>query len=107
MILDHTVYPDLENPPDDLPTPEDKADYVHRICSAMDFGIFPEETDWELFRGWKDVFDRFPLPHSTSYHTFRAWYRWESVPSSPPSGKPRYMIMDEREERTDPCEGWV
>jgi hypothetical protein len=45
MTLDHSVYPDIDNPPDDLPTPEDKAEYVHRICSAFDFGIFPERDD--------------------------------------------------------------
>jgi hypothetical protein len=47
--LDHSVYPDLETPPDDLRTPEEKADYVHRICGAFDFGIFPERDDWTSY----------------------------------------------------------
>ena len=108
MILDQTVYPEFEEPPDSLETPEEKADYVHRICSAFDFGIFPEETDWELFRGWKEIFDRFPLPHSPAYHTFRQWFGWEAVTRAYDGlFMPSWKVQDLREGREDPCEGWV
>lgn len=107
MILDHSVYPDLATPPEDLPTPEDKADYVQRICGAFDFGIFPEETDWQTFAGWKDVFDRFPIADSPGYHTFRQWYRWNPVTPEKRLGLPAWKIDDLREGRTDPCEEMV
>jgi hypothetical protein len=107
MILDHSVYPDVSPPPDDLPTIEDRMDYVHRICSAFDFGIFPEETDWELFAGWKDVFDRFPMLDSPGWHTFRSWYGWEPVPHTQRLGTPAWKGDDLREGRTDPCEEMV
>lgn len=48
MIIDQSVYPDVE-PPEELTSFEDWADYLQRICGAFDFGIFPERDDWELF----------------------------------------------------------
>jgi hypothetical protein len=105
--LDHSVYPDLESPPDDLPTPEEKADYVHRICGAFDFGIFPERDDWLLFAGWREIFDRFPLPHSPAYHTFRARYRWPEVARGSHGLTPGWKIADLHEGREDPCENMV
>lgn len=108
MILDHSVYPDISPPPDDLPTPEDKADYIHRICSAFDFGIYPGRSDWELFAGWKDVFDRFPLPYSPAWHTFRSKYRWEDGPREYDFGvHAPWKDQDLVEGRTDPCEEMV
>lgn len=107
MILDHTVYPDIQPPPLDLPEPEDRADYMHRVCAAFDFGIFPEETDWEQFAGWKDVFDRFPLADSPGYHAFRHWYRWEPAPIEERVGLPAWKVDDLREGRHDPCEDKV
>jgi hypothetical protein len=53
--VDASVYPDQE-PPEDLTTPEDKADYVYRICSAFDFGIPPEDATIQLLSTWKDIF---------------------------------------------------
>ncbi len=107
MNLDHSVYPDISPPPEDLPTLEDKADYVQRICGAFDFGIFPERDDWDLFAGWKEVFDRFPLPFSPAYHTFRARYRWEPVPRATHGLTPAWKARDLREGRIDPCEEMV
>lgn len=107
MIIDGTVYPDLESPPDDLPTPEDKADYVHRICAAFDFGVFPEDSDWEMFREWKDVFDRFPFPSSPAWHTFRWDAGWAPLPMGPCFYEPPWVRADAREGRTDPCEHMV
>ena len=51
LELDGSVYPDRD-PPSDLPTPGDKADYVHRICAAWDFHIHPEPETFELLCGW-------------------------------------------------------
>lgn len=34
MHIDGSVYPDVESPPRSLDSPEARADYVHRICSA-------------------------------------------------------------------------
>ena len=42
MNLDHSVYPDLDSPPEDLITAEDRADYVQRVCSHWDYGLVPE-----------------------------------------------------------------
>ena len=39
--LDHSVYPDMDEPPAVLETDEAKADYVHRICAAWDYGVIP------------------------------------------------------------------
>jgi hypothetical protein len=107
MTLDHSAYPDVENPPDELPTLEDKADYVQRICSAFDFGIFPERGDWLRFAEWKEVFDRFPLPHSPAYHTFRSSYGWPGVSRGSHGLTPGWKIADTREGRDDPCENTV
>ena len=107
MNLDHSVYPDLAEPPTVLDTIEDRADYVQRICGAFDFGIFPERDDWELFSGWKDVFDRFPLPHSPGYHTFRSRYRWEPAERGTHGLVPDWKAADMREGREDLCENVV
>ena len=108
MYIDQSVYPDTE-PPTELLTMEAKADYVHRICSAWDFRIHPEPETFDLFGGWKDVFDRFPLVTSPAYHAFRAWFGWERVPT--PLGlayaEPAYVTLDRLEGRTDPCENMI
>ena len=107
MNLDHSVYPDLANPPTDLLTVEEKADYMDRICGAFDFGIFPERDDWILFSEWKEIFDRFPLPHSPAYHTFRSRYGWDRVTSGRHGLTPAWKVQDQKEGRTDPCEELV
>jgi len=106
MIIDQSVYPDVE-PPEELTTFEDRADYLQRICGAFDFGIFPEESDWETFAGWKDVFDRFPLADSPGYHAFRHWYGWDPVPVQQRLGIPYWKAADLREGRVDLCEDMV
>jgi len=103
-MLDHSVYPDLSPAPDDLQTEAERADYVHRIWSGFDFGVFPEQADWERFSAWKDVFDRFPLPHSPAYHTFRSRYGWTPSPRGRSGLMPGWKAQDLREGRTDPCE---
>jgi hypothetical protein len=105
--LDHSVFPDVARPPDDLITPEDKADYLQRVCAAFDFGIFPERADWQRFAEWKPVFDAFPLIDSPAYHVFRARYGWDAVPRGRCGLEPIWRIQDRREGRGDPCEDFV
>ncbi len=106
MYIDHSVYPDLDYPPDDLTTMEDRADYVHRICTAWDFHIHPERETFNLFSDWKDVFDRYPVVTSVGYNTFRACFGWERVPIPPGLHfpKPLSTVLDKLEGRgEDPC----
>jgi hypothetical protein len=105
MNLDHSVYPDLNSPPDELRTAEDKADYVHRICAQWDYGIIPESGTFALLSGWKEIFDRFPLRHSAAYHTCRWLFGWQPVPGY--ALRAGYEIDDLKEGRTDPCANWI
>ena len=108
--IDQSVYPDRDDPPRDLPTIFDKADYVHRICTAWDFGIHPEPVTFKLFASWKDVFDKFPVATSPGYHAFRMWFQWEPVPFPPdiPAPVPRWLDSDRLEQRPpDPCDSMI
>lgn len=106
--IDQSVYPDLAEPPAVLHSPEAKADYVHRVCTAWDFHIHPEPRTFELLSGWKDVFDRFAFPTSPAYRAFRAWFGWEPVPTHLPGPTPLYVHHDRVEGRLDdPCESMV
>lgn len=110
MYIDHSVYPDLDDPPSSLESIYDQADYVQRICTAWDFGVHPEPETFALFAQWQEVFDRFPVLTSPAYHTFRAWFGWSSLPYpvgiDPPT--PRWLIMDRLEGRPpDPCENMI
>ncbi len=105
MKLDHSVYPDLEAPPHDLPTSADKSDYVHRICGQWDYGIVPEPETFALFADWREVFDAFPIDHSPAYHTFRSWFGWPRVPGR--LLRANYEIYDLQEGRSDPCVDWI
>lgn len=109
-FIDHGVYPDLDEPPDVLETTEARADYVHRICSAWDYGVHPEPETFVLFERWKEVFDRFPVPTSPGYHAFRSWFGWPPVafPANVNGPIPRYLVLDRLEGRdADPCERMV
>jgi hypothetical protein len=100
MDIDGTVYPDLTEPPQELTTEYDKADYLARICGAWDFGVFPTPETFDLFAGWRDIFDRFPQVDSPSYATFRMLFEWPPIPGG------SVMLADyERMEpgRVDPC----
>lgn len=103
--IDHSVYPDVEEVPEVLSTLEQKADYIHRLCAAWDFDIYPEKETFAALRSWKEVFDRFPLPESPAYHTFRQIYGWEDVPLvRNTSVRLTYEILDRLEGRDpDPC----
>ncbi len=106
-MLDHSVYPDVCPAPDALPTEADRAEYMHRICSAFDFGVFPDQTDWDRFSEWRGVFDRFPLPSSPAYHTFRMHYGWDVGPRGTSGLMPDWKAQDLREGRIDCCEASV
>lgn len=102
MHIDHSVYPDLDRPPMELTAPADRAEYVHRICAAWDFGIPPDCETFKLFRGWRDVLDRYQLPASPSYHAFRSWFGWPAVEKAGII-ETYAERLDRREGRTDPC----
>jgi len=108
--LDESVYPEMDEPPEVLETMEAKADYVHRICSAWDYGVHPEPEAFTLLARWKNVFDHYPVLTSPAYHAFRAWFRWEplSFPANVSPPTPRYMHLDRLERRDeDPCERMI
>jgi hypothetical protein len=65
----------------------------------------PERETFELFRQWKDVFDRYPMRHSAAYHSFRSLFGWDVVPGR--LLRTGYEIDDLKEGRTDPCGGWI
>ncbi|MGH7564391.1 MAG: hypothetical protein ACREK5_08205 [Gemmatimonadota bacterium] len=95
--IDHAVYPDASPPPDELTTPAEKADYVHRVCAAWDFGVVPEPETFALLRGWRPIFDRYPVALSPAYHAFRALFGWPGVE--------RGRILTTHAERLDLSEG--
>jgi hypothetical protein len=98
--IDASVYPDV-TPPSAFSNDYERADYVQRICAAWDFGIVPDDQTFELFQGWRSVFDEFPLIHSPAYATFRAWFGWPHVAGS--VLRADYERLDRAEGRTDPC----
>jgi len=103
MYIDHSVYPDVEVLPERLTTPSEKANYVHRICAAWDFGLVPERETFDLFRTWLDVFDRYPLPYSPAYHAFRAWFGWSAVERAKILGTYAEMLDRLEGRGEDPC----
>jgi len=110
MFIDGSLFPDMDAPPVRLDGPEDQADYVHRVCSAWDYGVQPEAETFALLSRWEDVFDRFPVLTSPAYHAMRAWFGWAPVPIPPGlhPPTPRYRLYDDMEGRPpDPCEQLV
>jgi hypothetical protein len=101
-VIDHSLYPD-EPAPADLSDEGDAADYIHRVCGALDFGIVPEREVVETMRDLRPVFDKFPLTPSPAYHMFRRLFGWPPVPALPPL-QLRHEFYDQREGRgPDPC----
>jgi hypothetical protein len=110
QYIDHSVYPDVEDPPRRLDTPQDKAEYLHRICAAWDFGVHPDPQTFDMLAGWREVFDDFPVSTSPAYHAMRAWFKWETVPfpAELPAPIPRWVHLDRLEGRgPDPCEQMI
>ena len=106
VFIDRSVFPDLESPPEELSTPGEKADYVHRICAAWDFGIVPHRETFDLLRGWREVFDEYPLALSPAYHAFRRWFGWPGVARATILDS-HAERLDRREGREDPCRGML
>ncbi len=104
--IDGSVYPDTI-PPSEFFTLEQKADYMHRVISAFDFGIPPEAATLRLFSGWQDIFDRFPLPASAGYHALRTYFNWPEVKRETFLTEPAYLKLDAFEGRVDGCEDHV
>ena len=101
MYIDHSVYPDSDALPDPQ-TPGERADYIHRICAAWDFGIVPDRETFEALSAWRAVFDDYPLPDSPAYHAFRSWFGWPSVARGAVL-ETTAERLDRREMRSDPC----
>lgn len=102
------MYPKIDKSPDGFGADEEKADYVRCICAAWDTLIYPEPETFDRFRGWKDIFDKFPLRTSLGYHAFRAHFGWEAIPSGVPGFPLGWEISDRLEGRgPDPCEGMI
>ncbi len=98
--IDHSVFPDVEEAPTGFASDVDRADYLHRICGAWDFDIYPEQGTFRLLKTWKDVFDRFPLSDSPAYHTFRRLFGWPDVPFAKNSSvRLTHEILDRAEGR--------
>jgi len=105
--IDYSVYPDMDEPPAELVEPADRADYVHRVCASWDFGIVPDRETFDLFRGWREVFDLYPITTSPAYHAFRSWFGWP-VAEKAPLLDTQAERLDRRERRgPDPCRGMV
>lgn len=78
-FIDATLYPDCE-PPADLATPADAADYLMRVCGSCDFGMPPGPETVATLRAMRDTFDRHPLRDSLAYHALRRWFGWPELP---------------------------
>lgn len=104
--FDATVYPD-QIPPEGLVTILQKADYLHRVIGAFDFGIPPDAGTLQLLSGWREVFDAFALPGSPGYHALRSYFGWPSVATIPFPGEPAYLKHDALEGRMDGFENCV
>ena len=104
--VDATVYPD-EPPPREFSSLAQKADYVHRVIGAFDFGLPPDAATLRLFSTWRDVFDAFPLAASPGYHALRSYFGWPAIERAPFPGEPAYLRQDAWEGRTDGFEDRV
>jgi hypothetical protein len=108
--IDHSVYPDLDNPPEEFVDDFQRADYVQRVCTAWDFGIMPRPETFDLLAGWKQIFDQFPVVTSPAYHAMRERFGWQPIPwpngIAPPMAP--WEHMDRIEQRPpDPCEKMI
>ena len=104
--LDDSVYPDRPPPGEPL-TESEKADYLHRMVSAFDFGVVPDEPALALLGQWKFIFDRYPLNASPAYHGLRTLFGWEPVERRPYLDDPTYVKFDRIEGREDGFEDAV
>ncbi|MHB8509468.1 MAG: hypothetical protein ACYDGR_12605 [Candidatus Dormibacteria bacterium] len=68
---DLSLYPDVARSGVDLASPQGRADYLHRVCGAWDFGIPPSDATVDLLSEWPEVLDRYPVIDSPAYHALR------------------------------------
>ena len=101
--VDASVYPDRDAPTEFV-TDDERAEYIHRVVSAFDFGVVPDEPTLALFSQWRATFDRFPLPTSSAYHALRVYFGWPPIDRLPSLAEPTYMKFDRLEGRIDPCD---
>ena len=99
-IVDASVYPD-EPPPKEFTSLAQKADYLHRIVGAFDYGLPPAAATLRLVSKWQEVFDAFPLPGSPGYHALRSYFGWPAIEETPFSAEPAYLKQDALEDRED------
>ncbi len=92
--LDGSLYPDLDEPPSELPTLGDQIDFIARLCGAWDFGILPElDTIAEVRRAaWRAAIDQCNLLTSPTYHLLREWH---GLPPAPFLGSVPAYIRDD------------
>ena len=96
-MIDASLYPEFDEAPNPT-TLEERADYVHRVCTSWDFGVTPGDDALDGLRAWKDAFDFIPLLRSPAYHAFRRLYGWEAMEHEEP-------LIEERWERMDALAG--
>lgn len=104
--VEASVYPDT-TPPEEFTSVSQKADHMHRVISAFDFGLPPDAATLRLLSGWREVFDAFALPASPGYHALRTYFGWPAVEKAPFPGEPAYLTQDAFEGRTDGFEDCV
>lgn len=106
LHIDGSVFPD-QKLPQEFFTQQQKADYLHRLIGAFDFGLPPDAATLRLLSGWQDVFDAYPLPSSSGYHALRSYFGWPPVAKAPFPMEPAYLRQDSLEERVDGFEECV
>lgn len=96
--IDESLYPDGPAPdPQICPlTDYEKAEHIHRVCTAWEFDIPPEPETMKTIAGWKTILDKFPLPNLIAYHALRLLLRMKPV---------RGHILQLPYERMDLAEG--
>ena len=104
--VDTSVYPDAL-PPIEFLSLSQKADYLHRVLSAFDFGLPPDAATLRLLSGWQEVFDAYALSGSPGYHALRTYFGWSAIEKTPFAGEPAYWRQDALEGRVDGCENRV
>ncbi len=79
--LDGALYPDMD-PPEELHALAEQADFLARLCSAWDFGLFPNpETVTEIRQTeWREAVDTCRLLTSPTYHLLRNWHGLPPLP---------------------------
>jgi len=92
--IDGSLYPETEVS-EFLHEPNDKIDFIARLCSAWDFGVlpFPETLSEVLKPEWRTAVDDTWLLTSCAYHLLRELH---GLPSCP------YLGPDYPEIKNDP-----